>query len=106
MGPFAMVGTASCSSRSGGGMSSSDDPFAGLGEDGSGRVHEPSVGWRSARGQAAFWIVAGTGALLLGLAWFWYGLAFLEEMTEECKSLAAGSSSAGIGFVFGGVPLV
>jgi len=87
-------------------MSPSDDPFAGLGGDGSALVDEPSTGWRSGGAQAAFWIVAGIGVLALCSAWFWYGLAFFDEMTEECKSLAAGSSGSGFAAIVGGVPLV
>jgi len=87
-------------------MSDTDDPFAGLGGDGSAPAPEPSTGWRSDRARAAFWVVAGSGALVFCLAWFWYGLAFNEEMTEQCKSLAAGSSESGLGLLLGGVPLV
>lgn len=87
-------------------MSPLGDPFDRLIGDGSAPVDEPNVGWHSAGGRAAFWIVAGAGALVLCLAWFWYGLSFFEEMTEQCKSLAAGSSESGLGLLFGAPPLV
>lgn len=86
-------------------MSDHDDPFAGLDGAGSGPVREPRIGWRSDAARAAFWIVAGGGAVLLCAGWFWYGFAFFEEMTEHCKSLAAGSSETGFGLVVGGIPV-
>jgi hypothetical protein len=33
-------------------------------------------------------------------------MSFFEEMTEQCKSVAAGSSEAGFGLVVGEIPLV
>lgn len=62
-------------------MTVQDDPFAGLG-DGGPRVREPARGWRSENGRAGFWIVAGIGVLVLCAAWFQYGLAGLDEMTD------------------------
>ncbi len=53
-----------------------------------------------------FWVLASFGLLALCAAWFWYGLAFSEEMTEQGKSLAAGSSGAGTGLLLGVPPLV
>lgn len=87
-------------------MNPSDDPFAGLGSDGSARFREPLVGWSSDGARLAFWLIAIAGTAVLCLAWFWYGLAFFDEMTEQCKSVAAGSSSAGTGLLLGGLPLV
>tara|TARA_R110002124_G_C8807241_1_gene502896 strand:+ start:278 stop:724 length:447 start_codon:yes stop_codon:yes gene_type:complete len=66
----------------------------------------PSGGWRSGAGQLAFWLIAAVGTIVLTVAWFWYGLSFSEEMTEQCKSAAANSSMAGFGLAFGGIPLV
>jgi hypothetical protein len=65
----------------GGDMTVDDDPFAALG-DGGPRVREPARGWRSENGRAGFWIVAGIGVLVLCAAWFMYGLAGLNEMTD------------------------
>lgn len=62
-------------------MAVSDDPFVGLG-DGGPRVRGPVGGWRSAGGRVAFWVVAAIGVPVLGAAWFWYGLAGLNEMTD------------------------
>jgi hypothetical protein len=49
--------------------------------------------------------VASLGTFALSLAWFWYGFAFFDEMTEECKAATAGTTSAGLGAFVGGVPL-
>lgn len=56
--------------------------------------------------QWAFWLVAALGTVVLCLAWVWYGLAFSEEMSEQCKALAADNTMQGTGLLFGGVPLV
>ncbi|MGV8912425.1 MAG: hypothetical protein ACOH14_07395 [Rhodoglobus sp.] len=66
----------------------------------------PSGGWRSGAGQLSFWLITSVGTIVLCVAWAWYGLSFFEEMTEQCKSVAAGSSEAGFGLVVGGIPLV
>ena len=88
-------------------MTQSGDPFAGLGAGGgSARVRQPPRGWRSYGGRDAFWLVAGFGAVLLCVAWVWYGMAFHEEMTEQGKALSAGTTMAGFGFAFGGIPLI
>lgn len=88
------------------GMSLSDDPFAGLGGNGSSYTPEEHSGWYSPGRQDAFWTVAAIGTVVVCLAWFWYGLAFSEEMTEQCKAVMASSSMAGTGLLLGGVPLV
>jgi hypothetical protein len=62
-------------------MTEHDDPFAGLG-DGGPRIREPARGWHSQTGRTAFWVVAGIGVLVLCAAWFQYGLAGLDEMTD------------------------
>jgi hypothetical protein len=46
------------------------------------------------------------GVIVMIIAWIWFGLAFEEEMTEQPKALAAGTTEAGWGAVVGGVPLV
>lgn len=69
-------------------------------------MREPVVGWSSDGGRLAFWLVAGIGTIVLCIAWFWYGLTFFDEMTEQCKAVAAGSTSAGTGLLLGGIPLV
>lgn len=87
-------------------MSLSTDPFAGLGGNGSAHIPEERPGWSSAKGQAAFWTIAAIGTVVLCLAWFWYGFSFFEEMTEQCKAVAASSSMAGTGVLFAGPPVV
>lgn len=87
-------------------MTDADDPFAGLDGDGSAPVYQRNYGWRSDGRRDAFWLVVGSAAIVLCVAWFWYGLSFNEEMTEQCKSLAAGDSEEGIGWLLGGPPLV
>ena len=87
-------------------MNLSDDPFAGLGGDGNERVREPVVGWSSDGSRLAFWLIGAAGTVVLCVAWFWYGLVFLDEMTEQCKAVAAGSSSVGTGLLLGVPPLV
>ena len=88
-------------------MSPSDDSLARLDAGGQGgAVREPGRGWRSVGGRAAFWTVAGIGPLVLCVAWFLYGFAYFEEMTEAGKAVAAGSSSAGTGMLLGGIPLI
>ena len=66
-------------------MSPSADPFVGLGEN-SKRVCEPASGWLPGSGRLAFWVIAAIGTSLLCVAWFWYGLAFFDEMTVRCNS--------------------
>lgn len=87
-------------------MSHSDDPFAGLGGEDSARVRETQAGWRSLEGREAFWLVAAIGTVVLFAAWFWYGLSFFDEMTEQCKSAASGSTSAGSAALLAGPPLL
>jgi hypothetical protein len=59
---------------------------------------------RAAR--ARFWVVAALGPLAASVAWAWYGVAQEEAQSEQGKALAAGTTMAGFGEVFGGVPLV
>jgi hypothetical protein len=87
-------------------MSFSDDPFAGLAGNGSAHRPEERPGWSSAGAQAAFWTIAAIGTVVLCLAWFWYGLSFFDEMTEQCKAVAASSSMTGTGLLFAGPPVV
>lgn len=55
--------------------------------------------------RAAFWAFAGVGVLALTVAWVWFGLALLEEATEQSKAEAAGTTMAGFAATFGGIPL-
>jgi hypothetical protein len=51
-------------------------------------------------------VLSVVGVVVMIVAWNWFGLAHEEEMTEQPKALAAGSTEAGFGAVVGGVPLV
>lgn len=53
-----------------------------------------------------FWVLSVLGVVVAVVAWVWFGMAFLEEMTEQPKAVAAGTSMAGFGFEFGTVPLL
>ena len=53
-----------------------------------------------------FGVVAALAVPVLAVAWLWYGLAQFEAQTEQGKALAAGTTMAGFGGLFGGVPLV
>ncbi|MGZ0712563.1 hypothetical protein ACWPKO_29920 (plasmid) [Coraliomargarita sp. W4R53] len=87
-------------------MTHSDDRFSRLiADDGEPDVGLKDVGWSSPDARAAFWILSVVATFVLALAWFWYGFAFFEEMTEQCKSLAADSSAAGTGLALGAIPL-
>jgi|SRR6478736_4905561 len=87
-------------------MTHSDDRFSRLhADDGSSDLGRSDSGWASPNVSAAFWIVSAVGTVVLAIAWFWYGFAFFEEMTEQCKALAADSSAAGTGLALGAIPL-
>jgi ABC-type uncharacterized transport system permease subunit len=45
------------------------------------------------------------GVLVMIVAWLWFGAAYEEEMSEQPKALGAGTTMAGTGALFGGVPL-
>jgi hypothetical protein len=84
-------------------MTVPDDPFAGLGSGGP-RVREPARGWRSENGRAAFWVVAAPlGIPLLCVAWFWYALAGLNEMTDMEPPSGPPPSTL---LAFGGGPVI
>lgn len=63
---------------------------------------ERTAGWT----RPAFWIWTAAGVLSLFLAWMWFGLSFLEEMTEHCKALSAQTSMEGWGAFLGLPPLL
>ncbi|MDQ1129550.1 hypothetical protein [Microbacterium sp. SORGH_AS_0888] len=85
-------------------MSPFGEELAGLGTQGNER--QPSAVWLFKSASTWFWVVAVVGLVLIAIAWFWYGLAFSEEMTERCKAVVAGSSQARAGALLGGFPLV
>lgn len=87
-------------------MSHSDDPVVGLVGNGSAHILQERLGWSSTGGKVAFWTVTAIGTIVFCLAWFWYGLAFSEEMAEQCKALVAHTSMAGQGLLLAGPPLV
>ena len=78
------------------------DPFEGLG-DGGPRMREPIRGWLSEVGRTAFWTVASLGVLVLCAAWFMYGLAGLDEMTDSYSAVARESSTL---LLLGVIPVI
>jgi hypothetical protein len=69
-------------------------------------AHRPSAGW-SDRGAARwFWTFSAIGVVAMIAAWQVFGVAYEEEMSEQPKALAAGTTMAGTGALLGGVPLV
>lgn len=62
--------------------------------------------WRSGGSAWAFWILAAVGIPVMIGAWPMLPLASLEEVTEQGKAEAAGTTMAGTTFVMGVLPLV
>ncbi|MEV8338850.1 hypothetical protein [Leucobacter sp. NPDC077196] len=58
------------------------------------------------RARTAFWTYVGIGVGVMTVAWTWMGFATLEEITEQGKAEAAGTTMAGFAALIGGVPLV
>lgn len=56
--------------------------------------------------RAGFWSVAVLGIPAAAIAWTWYGFAQYEAQSEQGKALSAGTTMAGFGELFGGIPLV
>lgn len=65
-----------------------------------------SRAWRSGGYAWAFWVLAVVGIPVMIGAWLMLPLASLEEVTEQGKAEAAGTTMAGTTFVFGVLPLV
>lgn len=86
-------------------MSHSNDPFAEPGGNGATRIGTPEAGWASEGGRAAFWIVASGAPLVLCVAWFWYGLSYFDEMTDN-RPAGMESTSVDTGVLLGVPPLV
>ena len=63
-------------------------------------------GWRTAGYGIAFWILAIVGVPVMIGAWMLLPLASLEEVTEQGKAVATGSTMAGTTLLFGVLPLV
>ncbi|ALJ20461.1 hypothetical protein [Microbacterium sp. No. 7] len=62
---------------------------------------------RGSRGSLApFVVFAVLGVPAMFVVWTWYGLSFFEEMTEQPKALAAGTTMEGQGMLFGLPPLI
>lgn len=53
-----------------------------------------------------FWLFAALGVPVMASAWSWYGMAYFEEMTEQSKALAAGTTMEGLGAMMGVPPVV
>lgn len=52
-----------------------------------------------------FWVLAGVGAIIMAVAWTWYGSSHLEAESEQGKALAVGKTMEGFAEVVGGIPL-
>ncbi len=63
---------------------------------------ERTSGWT----RPAYWIWTAAGVVPLFLAWMWFGLSFMEEMTEHCRALSAQTSMEGWGALLGLPPLL
>ncbi|SFS18016.1 hypothetical protein SAMN04487846_3712 [Microbacterium sp. cf046] len=63
-------------------------------------------GWKSTASLAVFWVLAVVGLPVMTGAWLLLPLASLEELTEQGKAVAAGTSMAGTTFLYGVLPLV
>ncbi|WP_375407652.1 hypothetical protein [uncultured Amnibacterium sp.] len=70
------------------------------------RVVLPRSRWTSRAAAVAFWLLAAPGVVVLVAAWVWFGASYLEEMTEQCKALAATTTMEGFGAGFGLLPLL
>ena len=62
--------------------------------------------WRTVGHGAAFAILAAVGVPVMIGAWMLLPLASLEEVTEQGKAVAAGTTMAGTTLIFGVLPLV
>jgi hypothetical protein len=69
------------------------------------RLHADE-GWKGTAYLAWFWILAIIGLVVMTGAWILLPLASLEEVTEQGKAVAAGTTMAGTTVLFGIVPLV
>ncbi|WP_375385960.1 hypothetical protein [uncultured Microbacterium sp.] len=63
-------------------------------------------GWKSTAYLAVFWLLAVVGLPVMTGAWLLPPVASLEELTEQGKAVAAGTSTAGTTFFYGVLPLV
>ena len=63
-------------------------------------------GWKRTAYLVAFGILAVVGLLVMTGAWFLLPLASLEELTEQGKAVATGTTMAGTTFWFGVLPLL
>ena len=66
----------------------------------------PLEGWKGTAYLVWFWLLAIAGLIVMTGAWILLPLASLEEVTEQGKALAAGTTMAGTTLVFGVLPLV
>lgn len=63
-------------------------------------------GWKRTAYLAVFWVLAVVGLLVMTGAWLLMPLASLEELTEQGKAVAAGTTMAGTTLLYGVLPLV
>lgn len=53
-----------------------------------------------------FWVLAVAGAAVMFVAWGWMATSWIDEILEEPRARAAGTTVQGTAMVVGGVPLV
>lgn len=63
-------------------------------------------GWRDRASRSQFWIFAAIGVPATFVGWLILMLASYEEMTEQGKAVAAGTTMEGTTVMFGVIPLV
>ena len=63
-------------------------------------------GWKSTGHAVAFWIPALLGLPVMVCAWFLLPFVSLEEVTEQGKAEAAGTTMAGLTLYFAVIPLI
>ena len=68
-------------------------------------VGRPATSRRRSPG-ATFWVLSALGVVVAVVSWVWFGMAFEEEMSDQPKAVAAGTTMAGFGFQFGLLPLM
>ena len=83
-------------------MTDPRDPAVRVGGTPSGSVPR----WRSESGRAGFWIVAALCVPVLCVAWFWYGLAYQNEMTDMDPPPGSRTAGVSLGMSIGTIPVL
>ncbi len=69
-------------------------------------VPHTTEGWKSTAYLGVFGVFAIVGLVVMTGAWILVPLASVEELTEQGKAVAAGTTMAGTTFFFGVLPLI